>query len=111
MEIHGGAENMPEWLYIVETSVDPEIEPAWNRWYDEVHVPEMLGCPGWLWGERYVRDGDGGRTYVTVYGLSGPRALEGPAFEAARGWGTFADRLRYTAHLYHRASLAKAGAE
>lgn len=95
---------LAEWLYLVESDVDPPVQEAWNRWYDEVHVPEMLACPGWLWGERYVTEGDSGRTFITIYGMSGPEALESPEFEERRGWGEFGSRLRYTAKLYRRSA-------
>ena len=97
---------MPDWLYVVETQVEPAVEDEWNRWYDEVHVKEMLGCPGWLWGERYLREDDSGKSYITLYGMSGPEALESPEFEAARGWGKYADKLTYSARLHRRASAA-----
>jgi hypothetical protein len=33
-------------LFIVNASVPPEIEDDWNRWYNEVHLPEIGDCPG-----------------------------------------------------------------
>ena len=34
-----------EWLNIVTVDVEDAGAKAFNRWYDEVHVPEILGCP------------------------------------------------------------------
>lgn len=33
--------------------VDPEDEPAFVRWYDEVHIPATLGLPGFVRASRY----------------------------------------------------------
>ena len=95
----------PTCLFIVTVEVDAEIEAAWNRWYDEVHLPDALACPGVLAGRRYVTAGDGSaldrgarsttsrKHYVTVYELAGPEALATPEFKAMRGWAEFAPRV------------------
>ena len=44
-------------LLIVTAEVDAEIEADWNRWYDDVHLPDALACPGVLSGRRYVSEG------------------------------------------------------
>ena len=36
----------PECLLIVTAEVDAAIEGDWNRWYDTVHLPDALRCPG-----------------------------------------------------------------
>ena len=46
-----------ECLLIVTAEVDPAVETDWNRWYDEVHLPDALACPGVLQGRRYVTSG------------------------------------------------------
>jgi hypothetical protein len=93
--------DFPACLFIVTVEVDAAIEADWNRWYDEVHLPDALACPGVLRGRRYRSAGDGTeiargegrslsqRTYVTVYELSGPEALRTPEFQAMRGWHQF----------------------
>ena len=37
---------LPGCLLIVVAEVDAEVEAEWNRWYDEVHLPDALRCPG-----------------------------------------------------------------
>ena len=93
-------------LLIVTAEVDADVEAAWSRWYDEVHLPDALACPGVLSGRRYVTarpvvDVDRGarnrreaKLYTTVYELAGPEAVETPEFTAMRGWGDFATRVR-----------------
>ena len=92
---------MPDWMLVAQVDwVDPEVEQDWNRWYDEVHVPDMLGCPGWVTGERYVHEGDDGRRYVAVYEVSGPEALESTEFRERRGWGPFTGKVKHVTRLY-----------
>jgi hypothetical protein len=95
-----------ECLLIVTAEVDPAVEAEWNRWYDTVHLPDALRCPGVRSGRRYVSSGDvsetaGGRTeeavrriYTTIYELDGPAATSTPEFQAMRGWYQFAPHVR-----------------
>ena len=97
--------DFPACLFIVTVEVDPEIEADWNRWYDDVHLPDVLACPGVLRGRRYKSAADGTelargeqrssarRIYTTVYELSGREALRTPAFQAMRGWHQFTPRV------------------
>jgi hypothetical protein len=96
----------PKCLLIVTAEVDHEVETEWNRWYDTVHLPDALKCPGVLRGRRYVSVGDisetaGGRTeraagriYTTIYELDSPHATTTPEFQAMRGWHQFAPHVR-----------------
>ena len=97
---------LPKCLLIVTAEVDPAIEADWNRWYDEVHLPDALACPGVLRGRRYATVGDvsesdrgqGRRTaiklYTTVYELESPDAVGTKEFAAMRGWAHFAPHVR-----------------
>ncbi|HKV16853.1 MAG TPA: DUF4286 family protein [Reyranella sp.] len=96
---------LPNCLLIVTAEVDPEVAAEWNRWYDEVHLPDALACPGVLTGRRYVsaeftesERGQGSRVrrklYTTVYELESPQAVETAEFAAMRGWGKFAPHVR-----------------
>ena len=96
---------LPACLLIVTAQIDAEVEDDWNRWYDEVHLPDALACPGVLAGRRYLaagaaatsdhgeRDSDDTRDYVAVYELDGPEALDTPEFAAMRGWYEFAGSI------------------
>lgn len=93
-------------LLIVTAEVDPEIEAEWNRWYDDVHLPDALRCPGVISGRRYVSSGPvseserGDRRslsktiYTTVYQLDSPAAVSTPEFTAMRGWDRFTPHVR-----------------
>ena len=93
-------------LYIVDAEVDPKVEAEWNHWYDTVHFPEALACPGVLAGRRYLISGQVAdtvngqrsyaqrRLYTAVYELSDPGAIATPEFLAMRGWYQFAPHVR-----------------
>lgn len=97
---------LPNCLLVVTVEVDTEVEADWNRWYNDVHLPAALACPGVLRGRRYCSTGPtsesdrGARTqharrvYTTVYELDSPQAVETPEFQAMRGWYEFAPGVR-----------------
>ena len=101
----------PECLLIVIAEVDTAIEGEWNRWYDTVHLPDALRCPGVRRGRRYVSSGEvsetaAGKTertarriYTTIYELDSPDAVATPEFLAMRGWYQFAPRERLLLRL------------
>jgi hypothetical protein len=106
--------DLPNCLLIVTAEIDEAVEAAWNRWYDEVHLPEALACPGVIRGARYLaareasqtdrgsRSTDGRKVYATVYELSGPAALETSEFQAMRGWYQFADHIKARTQVFLR---------
>ena len=98
--------NLPNCLLIVTAEVDGAVEADWNRWYDEVHLPDALACPGVRAGRRYVSSGDisesdrgerrltPAKVYTTVYELDSPAAVQTKEFNAMRGWARFAPHVR-----------------
>ena len=97
---------LPSCLLIFTAEVDAEVEADWNRWYDEVHLPDSLACPGVLSGQRYLTSGEisesdrgqsrrnKARFYTTVYELDSPAAVATKEFAAMRGWAKFAPHVR-----------------
>ena len=97
---------MSHCLLIVTAEVDAEVEAEWSAWYDAVHLPDALACPGVLSGRRYASVGDvratdrgspsrsSGRVYTTIYELAGPEAVDTPEFTRMRGWARFAPHVR-----------------
>jgi hypothetical protein len=96
---------LPRCLLIVTVEVDAAIEAEWSRWYDEVHLPDALACPGVLRGRRYVTSGEVSETvrgtrqtaarkvFTTVYELAGPEAVGTPEFNTMRGWYQFSPHV------------------
>ena len=97
---------LPQCLLVVTVEVDAAVEADWNAWYDTVHLPDALTCPGVLRGRRYVSSGEisessAGKTersarriYTTIYELESPGAVATPEFRAMRGWYQFAPHVR-----------------
>lgn len=95
-----------ECLLIVTAEIDAAVEAEWNRWYDTVHLPDALKCPGVRRGRRYVSSGNVSETvagntertakriYTTIYELASADAVNTPEFKAMRGWYQFAPHVR-----------------
>lgn len=90
------------WLLVVDVTVEESVEDDWNRWYDEVHLPEIAGCPGFVSGERYVSAAGGGRRYLSLYEIDDPAVLDGAEFRRRRGWSRFAPHVQATVRVYGR---------
>jgi hypothetical protein len=102
---------LPRCLLIVTAEVDAEVETDWNNWYDTVHLPEALACPGVLRGRRYAQAGaashsergtsaqTASKVYTTIYELAGPEAVTTPEFQKMRGWYQFAPHVRSTTRV------------
>ena len=92
---------LPTHVLVVRAEVPEAIEAAWNRWYDAVHLPEILACPGFRAGRRYCTGGAAsGRLYMALYDIEGPHVLESPEFKARRGWGPFAGQVKFETKVF-----------
>jgi hypothetical protein len=80
-------------LHIVRVDIAPEHEEAFNRWYDEVHVPALLACPGWLSARRFVSLEDGPK-YAAIYEVAGDWVYDTPEFQAVKGFMEFTPHVR-----------------
>src|SRR5512139_914034 len=65
-------------LLIVMASVAAEEEEAFNRWYNEDHLPKVLErMPGVLSGRRYkIMDGEEQYQFMAMYEFESYEALE-----------------------------------
>lgn len=93
---------LPEFLLTVDSQVSPQVEDDWNTWYNEVHLPEIMGCPGFISSARYVADDGESRRYLALYELSDLSAVESIEFDQRRGWGPFADDVVATVRIVRR---------
>lgn len=75
-------------MHIVLVDVAEDVESDFDRWYDEVHIPAILACPGWLSAHRRTCL-EGGPKHVAFYEVSGPEAYATPEFRAIKGFGPF----------------------
>jgi hypothetical protein len=77
----------------VTADVDPDWDDEANSWYDEEHLPAVVGAPGVLSARRFIdrdapaapgsRQSDDHPRYLTVYELEDVAVLSEPAFAAA----------------------------
>lgn len=100
---------LPRHLLVVAVAVDPAVEDAWNRWYNEVHLPEIVACPGFRTAARYVSESDEGRHYLSVYDIEGPQAIQSPEFSARRGWAEFRDKVTFKTRIYRQIATQEGG--
>ncbi len=65
-------------LFIVMASCPPEKEEAFNRWYNEEHVPKVLErVPGVLSGRRYkIIEGEDKYRFMAMYEFENYEELE-----------------------------------
>ncbi len=61
---------MERWLLTVESNcADPLKEREFNKWYDSVHLPDILETPGFVSASRYENTSppEGGCKFLAVY--------------------------------------------
>jgi hypothetical protein len=80
-------------IHIVRVDIDGEHEVAFNAWYEDRHIPDLLACPGWLSAKRFVSIGHGPK-YAALYEVSGHWAFDTPEFLAVKGFGPFEPFVR-----------------
>ena len=73
---------MSDYTLIVFTSPVEGREDEYNKWYDEVHLPEFSSLPGIISGKRYNVAGDQ-PVWAAIYELSAPPAEVFKAMNAA----------------------------
>lgn len=95
-QIHAAGNHMerPEWLNIVTVDIEHAYAAEFNRWYNEVHVPAILACPGWTANRRYECI-DGEPRFLAIYDLEDQeRPFNSPEWESAVGWDEHVARIR-----------------
>jgi hypothetical protein len=61
---------MPTVLFVVKATITKDREEAFNRWYNEEHVPQFLQYPGAVSARRYrALMGEDRYQYMAVYEL------------------------------------------
>ena len=92
---------MPSHLMMVYSRPLAGQEAAYNKWYTEEHVPDVLSVPGFVGAQRFeVLDADGSRSptpqYLAIYEIEAPGIDEAQARLAAAvasGQVTISDTL------------------
>lgn len=78
------------YIMLVTVDIPVEREDAWNAWYNDEHVPEILRCPGFRRVRRFRALQGTGARYVTLYDVDGPEVRESAEFNRVKGWYQFA---------------------
>ena len=64
-------------LFVVRATIAREKEEAFNRWYNEEHLPQVLRYNGAVSGRRYRRiAGDDRYDYMAVYEFASEAVLQ-----------------------------------
>jgi hypothetical protein len=61
---------METWLVLVETNCKDETRVSeFDTWYDTIHIPDVLSCPGHKSAARYILKNAGGKKgkYLAIY--------------------------------------------
>ena len=84
---------MEKTILVTSVDISDGAEEEFNRWYNEVHLPQVLACPGFLGATRYECTA-GQPRYIAIYELEGEEALQTPEMQAVRGWGEMFPHVR-----------------
>ena len=84
-------ENKERYIMLVTVEIPADKERAWNDWYNNEHVPDILKCPGFKRVGRFKSLQGNGPRYVTIYELEHPNVRESEEFARVRGWYQFTD--------------------
>lgn len=88
-------------LVMMECAANDDDE--FNAWYDNEHIPERAGIPGFLSASRYVCR-SGFPRYLAVYDLETPDVLKSDAYRAIAGenLSIWTKRAERTVRGYYR---------
>jgi antibiotic biosynthesis monooxygenase (ABM) superfamily enzyme len=75
-----------EFVLTVRLNTPAEHEKDFNAWYDEDHVPALVGVPGVYCAHRYVAV-EGAPKYLAIYEMGDGNATKSPEWESARNYG------------------------
>ena len=97
-------------LLLVGMTPAPEVEMAFNAWYDTEHVPALARAPGVLSARRFRAQNSSGPKYVALYHLASPEVITGPEWKRASESTPMpelirpqiSDRLRLVCRAYRR---------
>jgi hypothetical protein len=80
-------------LLLVGMTPGPDVEAAFNAWYDDEHVPALAKVPGVLCARRFRTSGDGPK-YVALYHLASPGVVDTAEWKQASGSTPMPQRVR-----------------
>jgi len=99
---------MPRVVLITSVDIGDGAEADFNRWYNGVHLPEVLACPGFVSATRFECT-DGQPRYLAIYELESEEALTTREMQRVRGWGEMFPHVRnFHERVYRQIHAAEA---
>jgi hypothetical protein len=83
----------PQTILVTTVDISVGAEEEFNHWYNDVHMPEVMACPGFRRAARFECV-DGQPRYMAIYELDSPAALTTPEMQRVRGWGDMFAHVR-----------------
>ncbi len=81
-----GNTDVPEVINAIITRVNPRGVSEFDAWYSQVHVPDILACPGWEAARRF-RATNGTPLFMALYELADAETpFQSAEYERAVGW-------------------------
>ncbi|GIX49179.1 MAG: hypothetical protein KatS3mg131_3390 [Candidatus Tectimicrobiota bacterium] len=75
-------------LYMVECGfADAAQEAAWNAWYGETKLAELLAVPGFLASQRFRALDDAPAPYLAIHSIASAAVFTHPAYRRGGGGG------------------------
>ena len=84
----------PPYVLVVHSDVDPAHDEAFNRWYNEQHVPDLIGQPGFVRARRYVCVEGDQLKYLAIYEFEREENRKTPEYAKVRGTGPITPHVR-----------------
>ena len=97
----GSRSRASEYLLVTTADVAAGSESDFDAWYNDVHLPEILACPGFGAASRYECI-DGEPRYLAMYEIDRADALKTPEMRMAHGWGPAQAYLRNFCGRFYR---------
>jgi hypothetical protein len=81
-------------FFVIAVDIDPEVEDEFNEWYDNVHLPEVVACPGFVSGRRLeAASPHQSPRYAAVYECESKDVMKTPELQAIAGFKHFEPRI------------------
>ena len=77
---------MASGLLLFMTDIDPTLEVEFNRWYEEEHLSERMGIPGFITARRFQAI-QGSPKYLAISDLESPDVLQSAPYRQVVGPG------------------------
>lgn len=89
----GETDSAAPFLLTVRVDIVATDELQFNRWYNDVHIPEVLGCPGFLRAARW-ESLEGEPRFLALYDLDRADVLSTPEMKSVYGFGPMEPCIR-----------------